>query len=453
MSERGPELGAADSRAARPNIVFIFADDWGWGDLSCHSHPWLKTPNIDRLAAQGADFNQFTVASGVCSPSRAAVLTGHFPARHFVHGHYATVSSHERRDMQDWLDPQSVLLPRLLQDAGYATAHFGKWHLTNVMVSDAPPAGDYGYDVYGTFNGAGEQMPVHEDVERSIAFIEQSAAAAKPFFLNLWIHEPHTPFYPLPEYMQQFEALDEPEQIYAATLAHADARIGELLDTLERLGLTDGTLVIFSSDNGPEEVHRGQRLLDDEATGAGVGAMACVGSTGGHRGRKRSLLQGGVGVPFIAKWPGIIAAGVVDDRSPITAVDLLPTFCALANAPLPTGYVPDGLDQAAALCGESSCERVKPIFWEWREAGDGDHWPLYAVRDGRWKLLLGREPGQVELFRFPEDRLERRDMSAEYPEVVQALSAKIDAWLSGLPQVADSKCFSVQRAESDAAGQ
>jgi arylsulfatase A-like enzyme len=431
--------------APRPNIIFIFADDWGWGDLSCHGHPWLWTPNIDRLAAQGTDFNQFTVASGVCSPSRAAVLTGHFPARHCVYGHFATVSSHERRAMQDWLDPQAVLLPRLLQGAGYATAHFGKWHLTNVMVPDAPSAGDYGYDAYGTFNGSGEQMPVHEDVERSIAFVEQSAAAAKPFFLNLWIHEPHTPFYPLPEYMQQFDALDEPAQIYAATLAHADARIGQLLATLDRLRLADDTLVIFSSDNGPEDTHPGQRWLDDEATGAGIGNMASVGSTGGHRGRKRSLLQGGVGVPFIAKWPGRIAAGEVDDRSPLTAVDLLPTFCALAGVALPAHYAPDGVDQSAVLCGQSTSARDKAIFWEWREAGGGDNWPLYAMREGCWKLLVGREPGQVELYRFPEDRLERQDLSGAYPEVVQQMQSKIEAWAAGLPRQVDLDCCSVQR--------
>ncbi len=431
----------------RPNIVFIFADDWGWGDLSCHGHPWLQTPHIDRLAAQGTDFNQFTVASGVCSPSRAAVLTGHFPARHFVHGHFATVPSHECREMQDWLDPKSVLLPRLLQEAGYATAHFGKWHLTNIMVPDAPSAGEYGYDAYATFNGSGEQMPVHEDVERSIAFVEQSVAAAKPFFLNLWIHEPHTPFYPKPQYLQQFQHLEEPERIYAATLAHADARIGELLATLERLHVTENTLVIFSSDNGPENTHPGQRRVDDAATGAGIGSFASVGSTGGHRGRKRSLLQGGVGVPFIAKWPGQIAAGVVDDTTPITAVDLLPTFCALAGAPLPAGYVPDGSDQTAALRGRASSERMPAIFWEWREAEAGDNWPLHAIRFGPWKLLLGREPGQVELFRFPADRLELHDVSAAQPEVVEELTALIDDWVAGLPQITDTNCFSAKRAK------
>lgn len=132
------QAAVAPIKNTKPNIVFIFADDWGWGDLGCHGHRYVKTPNIDRLAAEGNEFRQFTVASGVCSPSRAAVLTGHFPARHSIHGHFATVESHVERGMPDWLDPDVVLLPRLLKDAGYATGHFGKWHLTNIMVPDAP---------------------------------------------------------------------------------------------------------------------------------------------------------------------------------------------------------------------------------------------------------------------------------------------------------------------------
>lgn len=124
---------------------------------------------------------------------------------------------------------------------------------------------------------------------------------------------------------------------------------------------------------------------------------------------------------------------------------MLPTFCALAGAPLPDDYVPDGIDQAAVLCRQSTSERAKPIFWEWREAGEGDHWPLHAIRDGRWKLLVGRQPGEVELFRFPEDRLERTDVSAEYPQVVQVLNAKIEAWLAELPSMTNGQCFSVQR--------
>ena len=239
----------APTTAGRPNIVFILADDWGWGDLGSHGHAYLKTPHLDQLAAAGTDFRQFTVAGSVCSPSRTALMTGQFPARFSIHGHFATVQSHVQRGMPDWLNPQAVLLPRLLQQAGYATAHYGKWHLTNIMVPDAPLPSEYGYDTYGTYNCPGPQMPVHDDVKHSIAFIEKSRAAGKPFFLNLWIHEPHTPHYPKPEYLEKFAHLpDEAQRIYAAVIAHADARIGELLAALDRLGLAKNTLVVFTSD-------------------------------------------------------------------------------------------------------------------------------------------------------------------------------------------------------------
>ena len=152
-------------------------------------------------------------------------------------------------------------------------------------------------------------------------------------------------------------------------LAHADARIGELLAALERLDLTDDTLVIFSSDNGPENTGPpSRRNVDDESTGPGLGSFASVGTTGGHRGRKRSLLQGGIGVPFIARWPGKIAAGKIDDTTPITAVDLLPTFCDIAGVELPEGYVPDGVNQLPALLGTPGSQRKKPIFWQWQTA-------------------------------------------------------------------------------------
>jgi len=434
--------------AAKPNIVFIFADDWGWGDLGCHGHLWLKTPHIDRLASAGTEFRQFTVASGVCSPSRTAVLTGQFPARHGVHGHFATVESHVKRGMPDWVDPKVVLLPRLLQKAGYATAHFGKWHLTNTMVPDAPLPTEYGFDTYGAYNCSGRQMPVHDDVRRAIAFARKSVVAKRPFYLNLWIHEPHTPHYPKDEYLKRFAHLDsEAKRIYAAVLAHADARIGELLGVLDELGVSENTLVIFSSDNGPENTGPlSRRNVDDQSTGPGFGTFASVGSTGGHRGRKRSLLQGGIGLPFIARWPGRIAAGKVDDKTPITAVDLLPTFCAIAGAELPAGYVPDGVNQTSALLGTPQPHRSKPIFWQWRSASRrGDTWPTLAVREGAWKLLLGREPGQVELFQFPGDRLEQTNLRDDHPDQVRRLTALIDAWKSTLPDKPSESCLSDRR--------
>ncbi|MDB4271894.1 sulfatase-like hydrolase/transferase, partial [Akkermansiaceae bacterium] len=162
--------------AQKPNILFIFSDDWGWGDLSCHGHPYVKTPNIDRLAKEGTDFHRFTVASGVCSPSRTAVMTGHFPARYNIDGHFAWVPSNAKRGMPDWLDPATPTLPKMLQKAGYATAHYGKWHISNNMIPDSPTPAEYGYDEYGAFNCSGEQMPVHEDAIHTNAFIEKAVA-------------------------------------------------------------------------------------------------------------------------------------------------------------------------------------------------------------------------------------------------------------------------------------
>ncbi|MEO1991746.1 MAG: sulfatase-like hydrolase/transferase, partial [Pirellulales bacterium] len=318
-------VGQADER---PNIVFIFADDWGWGDLSCHGHPYVKTPNIDRLAREGTDFHRFTVASGVCSPSRTAILTGHFPARYNINGHFAWVEQNQKRNMPDWLDPQAATLPRMLQKAGYATAHFGKWHLANDMIPDSPLPSEYGYDTYGAFNCAGEQMPVHKDVDHAIDFIVASQKKKKPFFINLWMHEPHTPFHVLPKYRWWFRDLDEPDNIYAATLAHADDRIGKLLDALDTLGLCESTLVVFSSDNGPARAASptALQLTYDTATGAGFGIGASKGITGGRKGYKAALFEGGIGVPFIARWPGTIQAGATDHESLVSAVDLLPTF-------------------------------------------------------------------------------------------------------------------------------
>ena len=297
------ELGKAEERH---NLVYIIADDWGWGDLSCQGHPYVKTPNIDRLAIEGTDIHRFTVASGVCSPSRTAVKTGHFPARYNIDGHFAWVPSNARRNMPDWLDPKAPLLPRQLQLAGYRTAHFGKWHLANNMISDSPLPSEYGYDAYGAFNCAGEQMPVHEDSKYTVDFIEKCQREGKPFFINMWIHEPHTPFHTLPKYRWRFRDLDKPDNIYASVLSHADDRIGEVLDALDRLKLTDDTLVIFSSDNGPARASRPTKLelMHDTATGTGYAIGAAKGVTGGRKGYKAALFEGGVGEPFIARWPG-----------------------------------------------------------------------------------------------------------------------------------------------------
>ena len=438
--------------AEKPNIVFIFGDDWGWGDLSCHGHPYVKTPNIDRLAKEGTDFERFTVASGVCSPSRTAVMTGQFPARYSIDGHFAWVPSNESRGMPDWLDVNAPTLPRFLQSAGYATAHFGKWHISNNMIPDSPTPASYGYDEYGAFNCSGEQMPVHEDSMHANAFIEKSIEEGKPFFINLWIHEPHTPFHTVPKYEWRFRHLeDETDRIYASVLSHADDRIGEVLDTLDRLGVTDNTLVVFSSDNGPARAGTPTELKlgYDTATGAGWGIAGAKGITAGRKGYKASLFEGGINVPFLARWPGKIASGKTDD-SMISAVDLLPTFCEIAGVKLPASYSSDGISQVDALSGNGNKLRSKPLFWKFpvswpAKASQPDHWVSYAVVYEQWKLVTNRDGSYFELYDIVDDVFEKNDLKEEHLEVSKGLLAKLKTWQESLPEGPSGDVFSSLR--------
>lgn len=443
----------AYGKESRPNILFIFADDWGWGDLSCHGHPYVKTPNIDRLAAEGTDFYRFTVASGVCSPSRTAVMTGHFPGRYNVDGHFAWVPSNAKRNMPDWLSTDVPTIPKFLKTAGYATAHYGKWHLANDMIPDSPLPSEYGYDEYGAFNCAGEQMPVHEDATHANAFIEKSVAANKPFFVNLWLHEPHTPFHTVPKYEWRFRHMEsETDRIYASVLSHADDRVGEVLDTLDRLGITENTLVIFSSDNGPARGSPNAELTlsYDTATGAGWGIAAAKGITAGRKGYKASLFEGGINVPFIARWPGKIAAGAVDDTSLISALDLLPTFCEVAGVELPKSYKGDGLSQVSVLKGTEKPIREKPLFWKYEspwpaQKAKPEHWVSYAVLDKNWKLVANRDSSYVELYDIASDPLEKQDLKKEKSTVVKQMLSKLTEWQNSLPEKPTGNVFSSER--------
>lgn len=437
----------------RPNIIFIFADDWGWGDLGYRGHAFFKTPHLDKLAQQGTDFQQFTVASGVCSPSRAAVMTGHFPAQHSIHGHFATLEKNAARAMPDWLNPAVVQLPRLLKEAGYATGHFGKWHLTNTDAKDAPLPEAYGYDEAAVFNGPGKQAnPANSDVDdMTIDFIKRHKD--QPFFINVWLHETHTYHFPKPEYMEQFAHLDEQHQVYAAVLAEGDARVGRIMGALEQQGIADNTLVIFSSDNGPErskpaDTPEAEKMGKDYSYAhevlTGYGTYASVGSSGGLRSRKRSLYEGGIRVPFIVHWPGHTPAGAVDETTVITAVDLLPTFAEIAGVALPDCYTPDGESMADALRGKP-LKRSKPIFWNWRGPKNGDWWPCWVVRDGDWKFLMDEEGKRRELYHIPNNSTESQNLIEEHPDIAMKLEGMLNDWRESIPESPPQDCLSSLR--------
>ncbi|MUH37639.1 N-acetylgalactosamine 6-sulfate sulfatase (GALNS), partial [Zobellia amurskyensis] len=428
----------------RPNIIFIFADDWGYGDLGIHGSTFCETPNLDKMAAEGIDFQNFSVVNPVCSPSRVAVMTGQFPARQSVHGHFASVESHIKRGMPDWLNPEAPLLPKMLKESGYATAHFGKWHLSNTHVKDAPSPLEYGYDEYGAFNLPSNlhQMQADSTLYKTIDFVKRNKD--KPFFVNAWIHATHTPHYPKKEYMQQFAHLNEQQQVYAAVVAEYDARIGELFDTLEKLGIDENTLVVFSSDNGPEITGK-NKITEDNSTGPGMGTYYSVGETAGLKGEKRSLFAGGVRIPFLVRWPAKTPSGVVDRTTELATVDLLPTFLELANATAPGNYEPDGVSIVSAIKGKPF-ERQKPIFWDWRFPNDRpDFWPSAGVQEENWKLLVNEELGKAELYDISSDWAEQKDVSAENPEKKKELMDKFRAFEKSLPINPPSNSFSEAR--------
>lgn len=432
-----------EANAKTPNVLFIFADDWGWGDLSCHGNEMFLTPNLDRFASQGTEFYQFNVNNPVCSPSRTAVMTGHFPVRHCVNQHFATIEHHQQAGMPDWLDPNVLLLSRMFKEAGYVTGHFGKWHLTNRHIEDAPLPPEYGYDEYAVFNCPGPQIHPNESCDKAIGFIKRHSN--EPFFVNLWVHETHTPHYPSKESMERFSDLDEQNQVYASVIADGDRRIGKVLDTLKQLGLEKDTLVVFSSDNGPEITGGAEnKYTGDISTGGGLGHYYSVGTTGGLRGRKRSLYEGGVRVPFIVRWPGKVPAGKINKTTEITAVDLLPTFCAAAAIKLPHGYVPDGENMLDAFKGKQVM-RTKPIFWQWRGDKNGVNWPRLGVRYKKWKLLTNYDHSRVELYDIPSDRSESNNLADKHPDVVKKLVSMVGKWKSELPTSPPSNCFSKMR--------
>jgi N-acetylgalactosamine-6-sulfatase len=433
-------LPAADP-PRKPNVVFILADDLGWGDLGCYGNRDTKTPNLDRLAAGGKLFTHFYVNGSVCSPSRCAFLTGQFPARHRIHGHYATPELNTSRGMSQFLDPKTPTLPRLLKEAGYATAHVGKWHLGHSP--DAPSPARYGFDlVKATTSNDDTWKERNADpffrarstalfVDEGVKFIE--ANKDRPFYLQLWTLVPHATLNPTEEQLKPFERFSSGEtgvpfksarQIYYASLADLDQQVGRLLRKLDDLKLSDNTLVIFSSDNGPEEI------FIRNAGHSGVG------SPGPFRGRKRSLYEGGVRLPFLVRWPGAVRPGQVDDSSIVCGADLLPTVCKLADASVPKEHALDGEDRSAVIL-DKPAPRSKPLFWEWRFNIAGpvlNRSPILAMREGKWKLLMNPDRSRVELYDIPVDPSELTNLAGRDPEVVKQMSSRLLAWQKDLPE-------------------
>lgn len=428
------QSGAANSqqsalRRRRPNIVVILCDDLGYSDLGVYGNRIIQTPHLDRLAAGGARLTHFYVTSPVCTPTRAALMTGHYPQRYGIH----------HADLPELLPRyplpgQAVTLAEVLRQAGYATAHIGKWHLGEPPETVAPRQQGFDY-FFGSFGGrpsspwskyarsinpemiVNEERPVVQ--QGHVTDVQTQAALAwlartsrrQPFFLNLWYNAPHEPLAPLAHQAKLYGSWDQAEQTYFQTVTDMDRGVGQVLAKLDELGIAGETLVIFTSDNGPE-AHS---------------APYSRGSAWPFKGMKTQLWEGGIRVPALVRWPGRVPAGRVADA--ITSVlDLFPTICAAAQVDIPAGLNLDGgVDLLPLLNGQRPAPRALFFEFHFPQRGVAASLPL-AVRRGRWKLFANHQFNSVELYDLTTDLGEGRNLVAQHPAVARALKAELQQW-------------------------
>ena len=426
--------------AAPPNIIFILCDDLGYGDLGVTGHPYVKTPNIDALAHDGIRFTEAYMSGAWCAPSRAALMGGVYPARQFNQSHA--------------LNPQAPSMARMLKEAGYTTAHYGKWHL-GPRKGGAPPS-EFGFDDALIYNGTGPSWPDEVQKkphwrERTSALIVDAAidfiqnADGRPFFVDLWVYPSHSYINPTPEmsaaykdlkvdindfenplqrefleFVAQHGDVQEAMRTYCADITELDRQFGRLFQALDEKGLAKDTLVVFSSDNGPGPLcnnwdNIGKRYAEKPRL------LNNVGSAGPYRDRKISLHDGGIHVPFFVRWPARIKAGQVNSKTVFAGVDLFPTLGTLAGAKVPGGL--DGVDLSQAWLGASP-ERP-PVFWN-----DRPGWS--ALRDGPWKAHL--QKNRFRLYNIQADRSESYDVAKKYPEKAERYRQLLKQWESELPK-------------------
>lgn len=443
------QMGPAAAADSRPNVVFILADDSGFADFGCYGHPYARTPNIDSLAKDGTRFTQFYSTGITCCPARTGLMTSRWPASYAI---YPANGGFGDR----------LTITELLKQQGYATGHFGKWH-----IGPDEKSGRYGIDVVGSDSGAvggkkkqgmrGRDAHIYDE---AIQFVEDHRGG--PFYVNVWSHISHHPVNPPKSYVDRFGDLmvDESKfaapmqekfaickarggdvsdhmRRYLADLYSMDEEIGRLLKRIDELGLRENTIVVFSSDQGPADIRSGEELDsngrktrkkkkgESDQTEVRLNAM---GYTGEFRGGKHGMYEGGVRVPFIVRWPGQVKAGRVDEKSVLSGADWLPTLCHLAGVKIESKDF-EGEDASDAWLGGMHI-RTRPLLWKTSAPGSDA-----GIREGQWKLIQPtRKRGETELYDLSTDPAEKTNMAAQHSDVVEKLSVKVKAWMATLPK-------------------
>ncbi len=414
---------AHQAAAERPNIVLILADDLGYGDLSCYGSKDIQTPNIDRLAESGIRFTNFYSNSPVCSPTRAALLTGQYPDRVGVPG---VIRTH-RENSWGYLSPSAALLPQALKSTGYHSAIVGKWHL-GLEAPNLPNQrgfdefhgflGDMMDDYYQHLRHGNNYMRHNREEVRAeghatelftswaIEYLRGRARQNAPFFLYLPYNAPHTPIQPPADWLERVRkreaGMSERRAKLAALVEHMDASVGRIVDALKANGQYSNTLIVFTSDNG--------------------GQLDAGGTCGPLRGGKQDMYEGGIRVPMLAAWPGKIAAKATSSEVALS-MDLYPTVCGAAGARVPDGL--DGVSIPGALRGGALAVKERDLVWVRREGGAYHGRDYYALRRGDWKLLQNTPFEPYQLYNLREDPLEAKDQARAQPKVLRELSAAL----------------------------
>ncbi|MCF0195978.1 MAG: sulfatase-like hydrolase/transferase [Bacteroidaceae bacterium] len=417
-------MAAGEQKTEQPNIILIYIDDMGYSDPSAFGGKYTQTPNIDRIGEEGIMFSRYYTACPISSPSRSGLTTGMYPCRWGVTNFLDSHSANANFECNDFLSDKAPSMARALRAGGYATGHFGKWHMGGGRdVKNAPPIPNYGFDEYNSTWESPDPDPQltasnwiwcdNDPVkrwDRTAYFIDKTLDFLKrhpdqPCFVNLWPDDVHTPWV----YENDQSNMRESAGNFTVVLKELDVQIGRLMQGLKDLGIDENTLVIFTSDNGPAPAFNGNR-------------------TEGLRGQKASLYEGGVRMPFMIRWPGHIEAGQRNEASVLCSVDLFPSLCAIAGAPVPTDYVLDGEDMSKTLLGEEKQSRTAPIHWEFGKHRSPRLSPHIAILDGNWKLLVNADGSETELYNIITDANETTNVATRNPEITMRLKADAIAW-------------------------
>ncbi|MEM8983427.1 MAG: sulfatase-like hydrolase/transferase [Pseudomonadota bacterium] len=432
------------------NILIIYVDDLGYGDLASYGHPIIETPALDALAADGLRLTNYYAPSPLCSPSRAALLTGRHPYRTGIRSWIPGGSG-------IYLQDEEVTLAEVLGSAGYATALIGKWHLNaDLGGPDQPQPTDQGFDYFYGHNAfqiptsrnptniyRGREPLAEQKGYIAALYVDEAAAwlrerdPDRPYFLMLSMAEPHTTFENPPEFNNRYRDYIDGDVVpipsggakpptdllvprgpgeYFANVTYMDYQIGRLIDALRDLGLYDNTVIVFASDNGP--------VTENWRAWWEVNAH---GSTGGLRGRKHRVHDGGIRVPAIVRWPSVTEPGTTSDAL-IIGTDFFTTLVKLAGGSIPADRPIDGLDVRSALAGDALAERT--LMWALEEA-DG---PDFAIRKGDWKLLIDEQRQPAALYNLATDPLELLDVMNNEQGRVEQLMATFAALMADIHQ-------------------